>query len=403
MSDALPEHLEEFRLTARAWLARHEDAFGAPARAGLSEAEDLALGRRWMAKKHDAGFAGIGWPAEFGGRGLSALHQGVFAQEEHGFGFPILYFSISLGMPVPIMMHYAPREVSRAFTVPALRGEHIWAQMFSEPGAGSDLAAVRTSAKGDGSDWIVTGQKLWTSWAQYADYAVLVARSDPTLPKHQGLTYFWLDMRSPGVSVRPIRLIDGSRDVNEVFLDDVRIPDSQRLGGIGEGFKVAMHTLFIERYAAAADETGYGPPLAKFIDTARSARFAGRPAIEDGRVRHAIGSAFRLQQGLVTLRSKAFLEAAAGVEPGPEGAIQKLVSIRARQRLSELAVDLCGAEATYHADDKPKDHWVASLLAAPAGRIAGGTDEMLLNTIAEKVLGLPQDHRPDKGIPFDRT
>jgi alkylation response protein AidB-like acyl-CoA dehydrogenase len=400
MSAAILAELEAYRATARSWLAAHAGAYGAAARTGLTEAQDLELGRRWMALKHDHGYSGISWPRDMGGSGLSPLHQAIFAQEELPFDFPIDYFTISLGQPAPIMIHYAPEVARRRFVKPALRGEQIWCQLFSEPGAGSDLAGLRTRATRDGDDWIIDGQKLWTSWAQYSDYAVLVARHDPSMPKHKGLTFFWLDMRTPGVTVRPIQLADGSRHVNEVFLDQVRIPDTQRLGEIGDGFAVAMHTLIIERYAAGADETGYGPGLGLLLHLARSARLGPGTALDDGRVRSAVAEAYRLQQALATARSKAFLEVANQREPGSEGAIHKLVSVRARQRMSELAVDLMGPGAPHRRDARAKHDWVASWLSAPTGRIAGGTDEILLNTIAEKVLGLPQDHRPDKGIPF---
>lgn len=402
MSSDLFHELEQYRERARIWLKQHAPRFAGEARYNLTDASDLELGRRWMALKHAHGYSGISLPKHFGGAGLSQLHQAVFAQEEMSFNLPTLYFAISLGQPIPILTLYAPEEVSRRFVPPALRGEHIWAQLFSEPSAGSDLGGLRTKAVRDGDNWILSGQKLWTSWAQYADYAVILARHDASVPKHKGLTYFWLDMRAPGVTVRPVRLADGSHDVNEVFLDGVCIPDSQRLGGIGDGFAVAMHTMVIERYAAGADETGYGPSLQQFMALAHNARLAGDPSLADGRVRESIAEAYRLQQALVTMRSKAFLALVRGEEPGAEGSIHKLVSARARQKLSELALDLEGPVGYCGVHAKPKENWVASWLAAPTARIAGGTDEILLNIIAEKILGLPQDYRPDKGLRFDQ-
>ncbi|HET9630652.1 MAG TPA: acyl-CoA dehydrogenase family protein [Novosphingobium sp.] len=402
MSANLIAELEAYRATARAWLETQVETFGTKARHGLNEAEDLALGRRWMARKYEQGYSGISWPKEFGGMGLTPLHQAVFTSEELLLNFPSVYFGISLGQPVPIMMHYAPKDVAQRFIVPALKGEEIWCQLFSEPAGGSDLAGLRTRATRDGDDWVITGQKLWTSWAQYSDYAVLVARHDPSLPKHQGLTYFWLDMRSPGITVRPVKLADGGHDVNEVFFDEVRIPDSQRLGEVGQGFAVSMHTLFIERYSAAADETGFGPELSSFVDLASRTPLGNGRALDDGRVRAAITEVFRMQQALATVRDKAFLELANGQEPGAEGSIHKLVAVRSRQRLSELGVDLMGPGAIFDEANFAKTDWVSSWLSAPTGRIAGGTDEILLNTIAEKILGLPQDYRPDKGVPFDK-
>jgi alkylation response protein AidB-like acyl-CoA dehydrogenase len=368
----------------------------------LTEEQDLALGRRWQRIKSDHGYAGITWPKQYGGGGASELEAAIYAQEEAACGFPTVYFGISLGQPVPILLKYAPEETRQRYALPALRGEEIWCQLFSEPAAGSDLAGIRLRAKREGDDWVLNGQKLWTSWAQYADFGVILTRTDPTVPKHKGLTYFWLDMKTPGVTVRPVRLAAGGSDVNEVFFDDVRISDSQRLGGVGEGFAVAMDTLFIERYAAA-DEAGFGPVLSMFIALAKEATINGRPAIEDGRTRRDIANAFRQQRALAAIRTRTFMALAEGTEPGPEGSIHKLVSMRARQRLSASAMNLMGPAApTLNPFAKPQDDWTWSWLTAPTGRIAGGADEMLLNTIAEKLLGLPQDYRPDKGVPFDQ-
>ncbi len=394
--------LDTYRQQARAWLASQAAEFGVNARRGLSEADDLALARRWQRTKYDHGYAGIALGREFGGAGLSQLHQAVFAEEEAKFGFGTSYFGISLGQPVPIMTHYAPHLARERFAHPALKGEEIWCQLFSEPAAGSDLGGVRLRAVRDGDDWVFNGQKLWTSWAQYADYGVIVARTDPGVAKHKGLTYFWLDMKSPGIDVRPVRLANGEYDVNEVFFDDVRVPDSQRLGEIGGGFGVAMHTLMIERYAAA-DEAGFGPKLDSFIALARDKEINGRPAIEDGRTRREIANAFRQQQALVAIRTRTFMTLQQGGEPGPDGAIHKLVSMRLRQRVSAAAMDLMGPEGVeLDPDHFPAEDWAHSWLTVPTLRIAGGADEMLLNTIAERVLGLPQDYRPDKNVPFDQ-
>jgi alkylation response protein AidB-like acyl-CoA dehydrogenase len=393
--------LDAYRSKARSWLESQIPVFGREARQGLTQEQDIALGRRWQGAKHDAGYAGIAWKKEHGGQGLGPLEKLTFEQEEIRHGFPNEYFLVSLGMPVPILLRYGPKDWSAERAIMALRGAEIWCQLFSEPAAGSDLAGLRTRALRDGGDWIINGQKLWTSWAQLSDYGVIVLRSDPTLPKHKGLTYFWLDMRSPGVTVRPVRLANGSEEVNEVFFDNVRIADSQRLGPVGGGFGVAMETLVIERYSAT-DPAGYGPPLALFVEEARKASLNGRPAIQDGRVRERIARTFATQNALAAIHRRALLSLAAGLQPGPEGAVHKLVSVRTRQRLSEFAIDLKGPSGVqYDGEDARKEDWTVSWLAAPKFRIAGGADEMLLNTIAEKILGLPQDHRPDKGVPFN--
>jgi alkylation response protein AidB-like acyl-CoA dehydrogenase len=397
--------LDAYRAEARRWLQVAEREFGWEVRRELSEAEDLWLARRYQAAKHAAGYAGITLPREFGGQDLTPLHKAVFDAEEMPFGLPMGYFGVSVNMPIPVLIRFG-REEDRAWirarSIAALKGEEIWCQLFSEPAAGSDLAGLRTRAVKDGEDWIVTGQKLWTSYAQYSDYGVIVVRTDPEAPKHKGLTYFWIDMRSAGVEVRPLKLASGDSHVNEVFLDDVRIPDSQRLGEVGEGFAVALATLMIERYSGG-DSAGFGPPLGAFIALAQRCQVGGRPALEDGRIRSAIARAYALRSGLDAIGRRAFLAMEAGMEPGPEGSVHKLFAVRARQKLSELALDLQGSDGP-HRDPHGwvKHDWTASWLNAPTGRVAGGTDEMLLNTIAEKILGLPQDHRPDKGVPFNR-
>jgi alkylation response protein AidB-like acyl-CoA dehydrogenase len=397
----MTDSLEAYRLEVRAWLAKHSRKFGADARRGLNETDDLSLARRWQRTKFDAGYAGIAWKKEYGGNGRSNLEAVIFAEEEASFSFPTQYFGVSLGQPVPIMNKYAPEHLRKRFSVAALKGKEIWCQLFSEPAAGSDLAGIRLRAARRDADWVLNGQKLWTSGAQYSDYGIILARSDPHALKHRGLTCFWLSMKSPGIVVRPVRLASGGHDVNEVFFDNVSVPDEQRLGGVGEGFAVAMNTLFIERYTAA-DEAGFGPALKMFIERARLATINGRPAIEDGRTKRDIADAFRLQKALAAIRKRTFMSTMKGIAPGPEGAIYKLASIRSRQRLSAAAMDLLGAAgATIDANSYVREDWARSWLTAPILRIAGGADEMLLNTIAEKILGLPQDYRPDKAVPFD--
>ena len=395
--------IETWRSEARAWLHSVAGEFARDVRSGLTVEQDLALGRRYMRARFDAGFAGISWPEEFGGRGFSPLHKLMFETEEMTFGMPSGYFGISLGMPVPILMrHGQDRAFVKERVLRALKGEEIWCQLFSEPSGGSDLAGLRTRAEVDGNGWRLNGQKLWTSWAQYCDYGVIVARTDPSVPKHKGLTYYWVDMRAPGVTVRPVRLAGGDSHVNEVFFDDVRLEDSQRMSPVGGGFGVAMTTLMIERYIAT-DSAGFGPPLERFVETALAARVNGRPAIEDGRVRSAIARNHAMRAGLDAITTRAMRMIAAGMEPGPEGSLNKLVSVRSRQKLSELALDLMGpAGLAFDPHAHARDDWAASWINAPTGRIAGGADEMLLNTIAERILGLPQDHRPDKGVPFNQ-
>ena len=394
--------LETYRAKARTFLESMAPKYGRDARAGNSVEQDLALGREYMAKRYDAGFCGINWSPDVGGQGLTHLHKITFDGEEMQFGMPVQFFGISLGMPVPIMIHYCEdKAFVKERVIKALRGEEIWCQMFSEPSGGSDLAALRTKVEPDGNGWKMNGQKIWTSWAQYCDYGVIVTRSDPTVEKHKGLTYFFIDMKAKGVEVRPIKLAGGDSHVNEVFFDDVRLEDSQRLGAVGGGFGVSLHTLMIERYIAT-DSAGFGPHLDEFVKLAKRVDLNGKPGIEDGRVRSAIARNHAMRAGLDAITKRAFAMMMAGMQPGPEGSLQKLVAVRSRQKLSEMAMDLLGAEGLdFDPHAYVKTDWGTSWLNAPTGRIAGGSDEVLLNTIAEKILGLPQDYRPDKGVPFN--
>ncbi len=394
--------LDAFRTRASAWLESVAPAYGKAAQTHLSYDEKLALGRRFMKARFDAGFAGINWPVEMGGQGLTHIEKVAYESEEMAFGMPTWFFGISLGMPVPMIMRYCEDKAwVKERVLKALQGEEIWCQLFSEPAGGSDLAGLRTMAEHDGNGWKLNGQKLWASYAQYSDYGVIVVRTDPTAQKHKGLTYFWVDMRAPGVDVRPVKLAGGDSHVNEVFFDDVKIDDSHRMSPVGGGFAVAMATLMIERYVAT-DSAGFGPHLDLFVSLAKETQINGKPAIKDGRIRQQIARNYAMRNGLDAITARAMLMMQAGMEPGPEGSLNKLVSVRSRQKLSELAIDLQGTDGL-HFDEhlSVKDNWQTSWINAPTGRIAGGADEMLLNTIAEKILGLPQDHRPDKGVPFN--
>src|SRR5690606_34972377 len=287
-------------------------------------------------------------------------------------------------------------EVVADLVPKAIRGEQIWCQLFSEPAAGSDLAAVTTKATPDGDGWRINGQKLWTTWAQFSDWGVAVVRTDPNVAKHAGLTYFYVDMHAPGVEVRPIRKLAGESEINEVFFNDVYIPDSYRMGPVGGGFKVAIETLMIERYSVSSETMG-GVGVDYLLKLATEATINGRPAIEDGEVRAFLADTVIERQGLRNIFRRAMEDIAHGREPGPEGSIRKLLMSVRRQNLALLAMDVLGPQALIHraGGDAQADATLAWIESAPY-RIAGGSDEILRNTVAEKVLGLPQDHRPDK-------
>ncbi|WP_201278410.1 acyl-CoA dehydrogenase family protein [Pandoraea fibrosis] len=397
----MDDDLQAYRTRAARWLAENAPRYSGDARHGLSFEADLALAREWQALKAVNGYAGITLPTCYGGAGGSELEKIVFSEEEMRYDVPWTYFSVSLSNPVPIMLRHAAEDERRRLGPPAIRGEHIWCQLFSEPSAGTDLAALRLRAERKDDGWVLNGQKVWTSWAQIADWGVIIARTDATVPKHAGLTYFYLDMRSPGITVRPIRRLVDEPDLNEVFFDNVFVPDAQRLGEVGAGFKVAIETLMIERYAVT-DESGYGPTLEAFVEIAKHARIQGRPALEDGEVRALIAQVITERQGLRSIHRRAVSAMARGRQPGPEGAIRKLLLGRTRQRMSALALDLLGGDGVQLDPEASPLRDFARSWIDPSLRIAGGTDEVLINTLAERILGLPQDYRPDKGVPFNQ-
>lgn len=387
--------LDQYREECRAWLAQNAPRFGN--RETLSVDEEIALAREWQALKADAGYAAITLPAEYGGAGKSELHKIVFSEEEMRHDVPRQYFIISLSNALPTFLHYGQsEELKRELGPRAVRGEQLWCQLFSEPSAGSDLAAVRLKAEKDGDDWVLNGQKLWTSWAQIADWGVILTRTDPTVPKHKGLSYFFVNMKSPGIEVRPVKRFTGDEDLNEVFFNDVRIPDSQRLGDVNGGFMVALHTLMMERYAVSS----VNAPLDEIIELAKTAKVGGRPALEDSGIRETIADTFIEQQGLRNIHRRAVQAISEGGSPGPEGAIRKLLMGESLLRAGKLAMDLQGPEGLRASRDG-SGRFARSWLNAPVLRIAGGTDEVLKNTVAERILGLPQEMRPDKGKAFN--
>ena len=233
-----------YRAAARDWL----DANIAEHDAGHYP-DDMTKAKAWQARKAAGGYACITWPREWGGGGGTPIESVIFGQEEAKHAVDGSYFTIGLGMCVPTVMAYADDATKHRFVGPAVRGDEIWSQLFSEPAGGSDVAAIRTRAVRDGDDWVVNGQKVWTSGAHYSDYGIVLVRTNPDLPKHQGLTMFWLDLKAPGIEIRPIHQMSGGSNFNEVWFTDVRIPDAQRLGPVDGGWKVALFTLMNERLA----------------------------------------------------------------------------------------------------------------------------------------------------------
>ncbi len=394
-----------FRAEARAFLtANAEPKAGSRPTLRLSglDAAGVARCKEWQTKKAEAGMAGLTWPKKFGGREASPILQVIYNQEEEAFSVPRGLFEIGLGMCIPTMMAYAKPEQLDRYVAPALRGEEVWCQLFSEPAGGSDLAALRTRAERDGDDWVINGQKIWTSGAHLSDFGIVVVRTDPNVPKHEGLSFFFLDMKSPGVDIRPIHQMSGARHFNEVFFTDVRIPDSQRLGGVGQGWKVSLTTLMNERLAVGEVPR---PEVEDLIALSRTLVLDAEPAIRNAAVQERIAEWYARSQGLKFTRFRTMTALSRGETPGPENSIAKLVNASKQQDIARFGLDLMGQAGLTIDDDLVEAHamFQSALLSSPSLRIAGGSDEILRNIIAERVLGLPPDIRADKGMPFNKV
>ncbi len=390
-----------FRAEARAFLDAHMPPKQGRITSRAMTAADVTASKAWQRIKAEKGFAGILWPKEYGGREGTPMQQIIFGQEEDRYAVPTTVFNQGVGMAMPTLMSFGTAEQLARYPRPALMGDEVWCQLFSEPAAGSDLAGLRTRAVQDGGDWVINGQKIWTSYAHFADFGMMVARTDPELPKHQGMTFFIVDMRTPGIEIRPIRQISGSSNFSEVFFTDVRIPDSQRLGGVGEGWKVALTMLANERFTVGRAE---GPDFEDIFALARSVDLDGKRAVDDSAVRERLARWYVQSAGLRYTRLRSQTALSRGKAPGPENSIGKLVSAPKLQEIATFGIDLIGmAGAISDPDIAAMNGWFQqALLYAPSKRIAGGTDEILRNIIAERVLGLPGDVRADKGLPFNQ-
>ncbi|WP_245005048.1 acyl-CoA dehydrogenase family protein [Paraburkholderia sacchari] len=399
-----------FREACRAWLeqnaprkSRPDEVFGR----GMDAAQRMQAARVWQARKAAAGYGAITWPAAFGGRGGTPMQEVIYRQEEGHFNVPVGYFNVSLGMVIPSLFVHASEAVRAEHVEAALHGRTLWCQLLSEPGAGSDLGMVRTRAERctDGRDgWVLNGQKVWTTLAQFAQFGMVLARTDSNVPKFEGLTSFYLDMDAPGVEVRPIRQASGEAEFNEVFFNDVFIPDTQRVGAVGAGWKVTLTALMNERLSIG----GVMPPelwrtAARQMQQARFGDGDGG-ALADGRMRERLADLYLNAHGLWLLQCRGLTALGKGREPGPELSVSKIVAARTLQDFAYLAIDLQGAHGVLDASEQG-DEWeiVERLWFGAAGmRIAGGTDEIVKNNVGERVLGLPPEPRTDKGVPFSQ-
>lgn len=395
-----------FRAECRAWLqanaqpkASADDYFGRD----MTAEQRMEAARVWQGRKAAAGLGAITWPKALGGRGGTPMQELIWRQEEGRVKVPTGMFNVSLGMVLPSVMAHASAEVLGKHVAPALEGKNLWCQLLSEPGAGSDLGMVRTRAERatDGREgWIINGQKVWTSLAQFAQFGLVLTRTNPQASKFEGLTTFFLDMKSPGITVRPIRQAGGESEFNEVFFEDVFVPDSQVVGKLGGGWKVTLTGLMAERLAI-----GGVMPAELWRTTAgllADHRFDGRPALQDGRLRERWADLYLKEQALWLLQCRALTALSKGRQPGPEMSGAKSVAAAALQSFSYFAIDLLGERGVLAASELGERFaMVERLWFGSAGmRIAGGTDEVVLNSIGERVLGLAAEPRTDKDLPF---
>jgi alkylation response protein AidB-like acyl-CoA dehydrogenase len=378
-----------FRAEARAWLEAnaipkgHPDDFSAGIwSSAYSEDVLIKRTREWQGRLYDGGWAGITWPTSVGGRGGRPIESVIFNQEQARFGVAVGVFTVAIGMVGPTLLRHGTPEQQERYLRAMLKGDELWCQLFSETEAGSDLANVSTRAELDGDQWVVNGQKVWTSSAPRAEWGILLARTDPDAPKHRGITYFLLDMSTPGIDIRPLRQMTGDAHFSEVFLDDVRIPAANVVGELHDGWKVAQTTLASERTAIAGGSGGADPP--GLIRLARE-----RGVADDPLIRQAVVEAHLRSELLRFLRYRSQTALSQGTAPGPETSVMKLVYARFMQQMTKTAIQVQGASGML-ADG---DVWTTKFLHSPSLRIAGGSDQIQGNIIGERVLGLPRDPR----------
>jgi 3-oxochol-4-en-24-oyl-CoA dehydrogenase len=373
-----------FEQKAREFFATHAHGRGRAS----DEAQHVAAARAYRAALADAGLAGVTVPVEYGGQGLSIAHDTAVALAARGKHTFEDVCGIGIGMCVPVLLTLGTEEQKRAYIGPLLRGEQIWCQLFSEPGAGSDVAALRTKAVRDGDSWVLTGQKVWTTYAHHADYGLVLARTDPDAPKHKGITMFVLDMKAPGITPRPLRQMTGDAEFNEVFLDEVRVPADAVVGELNGGWTAALVMLMNERVQIGRDPLSMSPPV-NF--TMLRDLIAERGLTEDATARTKLSEVFVLERGLQLLGHKVAASLKPGQDPGPFASLSKMGAAHLARFTTQAAFDLGGAAAAaWSGEDPGAGVWAYSMLAAPALGIAGGTDQIQRSIVAERVLGLPK-------------
>jgi alkylation response protein AidB-like acyl-CoA dehydrogenase len=390
-----------WRQQVRTYLADNRDRLAISGARSRGEG-DLAVARQSQATLYDGGYVGVTWPREFGGQGGTSMQQSIVYQEMSGAGVSPVIGTIGIGMCGPTVIGHGSDDQKRRYLTRLLRADDIWCQLFSEPAAGSDLAGLRTKAVRDGEEWRINGQKVWTTQAHIADYGILLTRTDPDQPKHRGLTMFVVNMRSPGVTVRPLRQMSGHADFNEVFFDDVVIPDSERLGAVNDGWRVALTTLMSERLSIGGGGTDLGAGIGTVVEHVRR-HLDALPESQQAVVRQQLGREYVATLGTRYTGYRQLSALSQGRLPGPEASAGKLAGTRAARALADLCVRVLGDDAVYAAEPDGSRNWTDLQASLPGLSIAGGTDEILRNILGERVLGLPPEPRADKGITFAQS
>jgi alkylation response protein AidB-like acyl-CoA dehydrogenase len=380
----------DYREKVRTWLEAHKQE--APPRSRSSEDKAYTDARRaWQRELAEAGLAGVAWPREYGGQGLGPIEQVTVNQEISRAEVPGILDVIGIGMLGPCLIAHGSEEQKSRYLGPMLHGDEVWCQLFSEPAAGSDLAAIQARARqNDDGGWTLNGQKVWTTNAQFASYGLLLARTDPDVPKHKGLTMFIVPIDADGVTVRGLRQISGEPEFNEVFFDDVHLEEDAVVGGVGNGWGTALTVLMFERLTIGFGSDSFGSPARL------AATVAADPAARrDSEVRRRLGGILTELTAVRFNGYRALTMLQRGQIPGPEAGLAKVTMVNAAIAATDLGADIVGPEAL-----EPDNEWSYLISFLPGLKSAGGTESILRNTVGERVLGLPPEPRLDKGIPF---
>ena len=377
-----------FRAEAAAWLAQHAPAMRARLDAASNDRDHFDAGRAWQRALFDGGWAGIAWPSEYGGRGATPAHATIFAEEQARFAVSSGFVASTIGMVGPTLLRYGNDAQRARYLRPLLRADETWCQLFSEPSAGSDLANLSTRADRHGDEFVVNGQKVWTSNAHLCDFAILLARTNPEVPKHRGISFLVLDLRTPGVEIRPLRQITGGAHFNEVFLTDVRVPVENVVGDVDGGWAPARAVLAHEAVVIGggnAAAMGYDA----LLDLARE-----RDRRHDPIVRQRLARVYTREQILRYMKHRVQQSLRSGGRPEIDGSVMKVLWSEGRRERAELGVALLGAAGALW------DEWPVQLLEQFSGTIGGGTNELHRTMIGERVLGLPPEPRVDRDVPY---